>query len=75
MLLAPQGKASDILGRRGAALVAIGLFTAGTFLCGVAPSMELLIVGRLVAGMGGGGMMAISSSKHGARLHVPPSGC
>ncbi|KAF8305810.1 vacuolar amino acid permease [Cantharellus anzutake] len=55
------GRLSDILGRKGAMLVALTFFGAGTFLCGVAPSMETLIAARAIAGMGGGGVMTVSS--------------
>jgi len=66
---------SDILGRKGALLVALTLFGevlkmqqgplpdmlpgSGTILCGLAPSMEMLIVARAIAGMGGGGCVII----------------
>jgi len=49
------GRLSDILGRRGAMLLGLTLFGAGTICCGFAPSMEALIAARAVAGMGGGG--------------------
>ena len=55
------GKLSDIIGRRYASLIAIFLFTAGTFLCGVSKSMPMLIAARGLAGCGGGGIMTISS--------------
>ncbi|SCZ88228.1 BZ3500_MvSof-1268-A1-R1_Chr2-1g04272 [Microbotryum saponariae] len=55
------GRLADIIGRRYSALLALSLFLVGTALCGLAPTMNLLIVGRLIAGMGGGGLMAISS--------------
>ena len=49
------GRLSDIIGRRGAMLLALTLFGSGTFLCGIAPSMNVLFAARAVAGMGGGG--------------------
>ncbi|KAH8106216.1 vacuolar amino acid permease [Cristinia sonorae] len=55
------GRLSDILGRKGAMLLALSLFGSGTLLCGVAPSMDALIAARAVAGMGGGGVMTVSS--------------
>ncbi|BGP55673.1 hypothetical protein JCM8202v2_003278 [Rhodotorula sphaerocarpa] len=55
------GRLADIIGRRNALLIALTLFTGGTTLCGLAPSMLSLLIGRLVAGMGGGGLMAVSS--------------
>ncbi|OJT13552.1 Multidrug resistance protein fnx1 [Trametes pubescens] len=55
------GRLSDILGRKGAMLLALSLFGSGTLYCGLAPSMDALIVARAVAGMGGGGVMTVSS--------------
>ncbi|KAL1946941.1 hypothetical protein VTO73DRAFT_15045 [Trametes versicolor] len=55
------GRLSDILGRKGAMLLALSLFGSGTLFCGLAPSMDALIVARAVAGMGGGGVMTVSS--------------
>lgn len=55
------GRLSDILGRRRAYRQALLLFTAGTLVCGIAPSFALLCAGRFVAGMGGGGMGTVSS--------------
>ncbi|KZP24647.1 vacuolar amino acid permease [Athelia psychrophila] len=52
---------SDILGRKGAMLLALSLFGAGTILCGLADSMETLLFARALAGMGGGGVMTVSS--------------
>jgi MFS family permease len=34
----------------------LGLFEAGSLLCGAAQSSNMLIVGRAVAGMGGSGL-------------------
>lgn len=55
------GRLSDILGRKGAMLLALSLFGTGTVLCGVAPSMNTLIAARAIAGMGGGGVMTVAS--------------
>ncbi|KAA8892841.1 major facilitator superfamily domain-containing protein [Sphaerosporella brunnea] len=55
------GKLTDIYGRREGLLVSNGLFTVGTALCGLAPNQYVMIVGRILAGAGGGGMTAISS--------------
>ncbi|KAG6378441.1 vacuolar amino acid permease [Boletus reticuloceps] len=56
------GRLSDILGRKGAMLLALTLFGSGTIACGLAPSMETLILARAIAGMGGGG--CVSQSYH-----------
>ncbi|KAG8955271.1 hypothetical protein FRC03_011231 [Tulasnella sp. 419] len=55
------GRASDILGRKTAFLVALTLFTCGTALCGIASSMKALIAARAIAGMGGGGVQAVAT--------------
>ncbi|GAA6007174.1 hypothetical protein JCM10207_001533 [Rhodosporidiobolus poonsookiae] len=55
------GRLCDILGRRVANASAIFLFTLGTALCAVAPSMNWLIAARFIAGAGGGGMNTTST--------------
>ncbi|KAJ7781416.1 major facilitator superfamily domain-containing protein [Mycena metata] len=55
------GRLSDILGRKGAMLIALFLFGSGTILCGMVPSMETLILARALAGMGGGGQVLLST--------------
>lgn len=51
------GKLSDIHGRRAMMLAAIGLFIAGSVLSAVAPNMAILLVGRTLQGIGGGGIV------------------
>src|SRR5882672_8040133 len=48
------GKLSDIYGRRRMMLISISVFILGSVACALAPSMELLIVGRVLQGVGGG---------------------
>ncbi|KZW03875.1 MFS general substrate transporter [Exidia glandulosa HHB12029] len=55
------GRLSDILGRKLTMLLALSLFGVGTAFCGLAPSMESLIAARAIAGLGGGGIMTVSS--------------
>src|SRR5277367_6503247 len=50
------GTLSDIYGRRGTIITAISLFIVGSVLCGIAPSMTVLIVARGLQGLGGGGI-------------------
>jgi EmrB/QacA subfamily drug resistance transporter len=57
-IVAPlYGKLADIHGRRGMMLTAIGLFVAGSALCGLAQDMTTLIAGRTLQGIGGGGIV------------------
>jgi EmrB/QacA subfamily drug resistance transporter len=53
------GKLSDIHGRRAMMLVAIGLFIAGSAASAAAPNMALLIAGRTLQGIGGGGIVPL----------------
>ncbi|KAI8807530.1 major facilitator superfamily domain-containing protein [Cladochytrium replicatum] len=53
------GKLSDIFGRKWTFLSVILIFEFGSLLCGLANSMEMLIVGRIVQGVGGGGLFAL----------------
>jgi EmrB/QacA subfamily drug resistance transporter len=53
------GTLSDIYGRRGMIITALGLFIAGSILCAVAPNMTVLILGRGLQGLGGGGIMPV----------------
>ena len=52
-------KLSDLYGRRPILLITIGLFVAGSLLCGAAQSVEQLIAFRAVQGLGGGGILSI----------------
>jgi EmrB/QacA subfamily drug resistance transporter len=53
------GTLSDIYGRRGMIIAALGLFIAGSVLCALAPNMTILILARGLQGLGGGGIMPI----------------
>ncbi|PVG04171.1 MFS general substrate transporter [Serendipita vermifera] len=55
------GRLSDILGRKGAMLVALFFLTLGTIGCGFSRSMDTFIASRFIAGMGGGGIMTVTS--------------
>jgi EmrB/QacA subfamily drug resistance transporter len=54
------GRLSDLFGRRPVLLVSISLFVFGAILSALAQSMLMLIMARIVQGLGGGGLRAIS---------------
>ena len=51
------GKLSDIWGRKPAVLSAMSIFFVGSLVCGVAQNMTMLIAGRAIQGVGGGGLV------------------
>src|SRR5207249_4010838 len=64
------GKLGDVYGRRPLFFVAIGLFLAGSALCGVAWGMPELIVFRGIQGLGAGGLFPLALATVGNI--VPP---
>lgn len=54
MLLVPAGRLGDATGRRRMLIIGIGLFTLGSILSGLAPSVEILNVSRIIQGVGSG---------------------
>jgi EmrB/QacA subfamily drug resistance transporter len=53
------GKIADIHGRRFTLRIAIATYIAGSLVCALAPSMLLLILGRVLHGLGGGGLSSM----------------
>lgn len=56
------GKLGDLLGRKYLLMSALGIFIVGSAVCGFATSMEGLIAGRAVEGLGGGGLIILSQA-------------
>jgi MFS family permease len=56
-----SGRLTDIFGRGPGLVFSNVLFAAGNLICGLARDEYAMIVGRVVAGIGGGGLMSISS--------------
>ena len=56
------GRLSDLFGRRPVILTAIGLFMVGSVVGALANSIEILIVSRVIQGLGGGGLMILSQA-------------
>ena len=62
IMLPIYGKLSDLIGRKGLFIAAISLFVLGSIIGGMAQDMNILIVGRAVQGLGGGGLMILSQA-------------
>ena len=64
------GRLGDTFGRRLMMFVALGIFMAGSMLCALAPSIEVLTAFRVIQGFGGGGLMTLSQALIGEA--IPP---
>jgi len=67
-LIVSAGRLGDIIGRRRLLLTGIILFTAASILCGLAPTLWLLIAARAVQGLGAAIMMALGMALVGATV-------
>ena len=56
------GKLGDLYGRRRLMLFGMGLFTLASLFCGLAQSMEQLVLARIFQGIGAGGMISVSQA-------------
>lgn len=56
-----SGRLTDIFGRGPGLVFSNIFFAAGNLICGLAQSSSVMIFGRVIAGIGGGGLMSIST--------------
>ncbi|KAG5940283.1 hypothetical protein E4U60_000563 [Claviceps pazoutovae] len=56
-----SGRLTDIFGRGPGLVFSNVVFAAGNLICGLAQDEKTMIFGRVVAGIGGGGLMSIST--------------
>ena len=54
------GRVADLVGKKPVWMTGLTIFTLGSMLCGAAPSLPLLICARVLQGIGGASLMAIS---------------
>lgn len=59
-LIVSVGRLGDLVGRRRLLLAGIALFSVASVLCGIAPTLSLLIAARVAQGLGAAVMMALS---------------
>jgi EmrB/QacA subfamily drug resistance transporter len=73
-LVVSAGRLGDIVGRRRLLLAGIGLFTATSLFCGVAPTLWLLIAARAAQGLGAAVMMALTMAYVGETVPKAKTG-
>lgn len=61
-LIMLSGWLEKLFGRKQFMKICIAIFTLGALICTVAPSLELMVLGRFIQGVGGGPMTPISQT-------------
>ena len=62
VVLPMGGWASSVIGRKNYFMLCIGIFTVCSFLCGIAPTLGLLLLFRVIQGAGGGGLQPMAQA-------------
>lgn len=57
-----SGWLSDVFGRKRYYMTSVALFTFASLCCGLAPSLPILILARIVQGVGGGGLQPVTQA-------------
>lgn len=73
-LIVSVGRLGDVIGRRCLMLIGISLFTAASALCGIAPTLWLLIAARVMQGLGAAIMMALTIAMVGEAVPKDKTG-
>ena len=53
---------SRMMGRKAYYLVCVVLFTGASFVCGIAPNLNVMLIARIIQGIGGGGLAPVAQS-------------
>jgi len=53
---------SRVFGRKNYYMVCVALFTITSFCCGIAPSLNILLIARILQGIGGGGLAPVEQA-------------
>lgn len=62
IVLPISGWITSVVGRKRFFMICIAIFTASSFLCGIAPSLTLLLFARILQGAGGGGLQPMAQA-------------
>jgi EmrB/QacA subfamily drug resistance transporter len=73
-LIVSVGRFGDIIGRRRLLLVGIGIFTVASLLCGVAPTLWILVIARAAQGFGAAIMLALTVALVGETVSKEKTG-
>lgn len=68
-LAAPvYGRLGDLVGRRSMLLIALSIVVCGALISVTAPTLDVLILGRGIQGLGGGGLMSLTQAMIGQTI-------
>ena len=62
------GQLRDVYGGKRLMFVALGVYLAGSLMCAVSVSVEMLALARILQGLGGGGLMTLSQALIGEAI-------
>lgn len=62
IVLPMGGWAASVIGRKNFFMLCIVIFTVSSFLCGIAPTLGLLLLFRVFQGLGGGGLQPMAQA-------------
>jgi DHA2 family multidrug resistance protein len=62
IILTASSFLARMFGRKTFFLICLGLFTLSSVLCGFAPNLNVLLLARILQGLGGGGMVPVAQS-------------
>jgi DHA2 family multidrug resistance protein len=62
IVLPMGGWAASVIGRKNFFLLCIIIFTVSSFLCGIAPTLGMLLLFRIFQGLGGGGLQPMAQA-------------
>jgi DHA2 family multidrug resistance protein len=57
-----SGWLADVIGRKRFYMISVAIFTLSSALCGISDSLALLVVARILQGLGGGGLTPVEQS-------------
>ena len=53
---------SKVMGRKNFFMLSIAVFSIASFMCGISTSNEMMIISRIIQGIGGGGLLPIAQA-------------
>src|SRR6201996_44192 len=57
-----SGWLADVIGRKRYYMMSVALFTASSLMCGLSPNLAVLVIARILQGIGGGGLAPVEQS-------------